>query len=129
MRKENKNNETNNDLTDASVDYLSDLQNQALSGKITIEEMLKLVEEDVTRKQVLSNYHIKQLPEGRYWVRLDNKQVIKKKTLKEVEDAIMAYHKNSVVTLTTVFPTWKSIRSKQRKAGTFRRICKLWNVS
>ena len=89
MRKENTNNETNNDLTDSSVDYLSDLQNQALSGKITIEEMLKLVEEDVTRKQVLSKYHIKQLPEGRYWVRLDNKQVIKKKTLKEVEDAIM----------------------------------------
>lgn len=126
MRKENKNNETNNDLTDASVDYLSDLQNQALSGKITIEEMLKLVEEDVTRKQVLSNYHIKQLPEGRYWVRLDNKQVIKKKTLKEVEDAIMAYHKNSVVTLTTVFPTWKSIRSKQRKAGTFRKDMQTW---
>lgn len=106
--------------------YIEDLQEKVMNGTMTITEMLELVEEDMTRKQVLSKYTIKQLPEGRYFVRLNGK-VIKKKTIKAVEDAIMLHHKNSIVTLANVFNTWKSIRVKQRKPGTYKKDIECWN--
>ena len=93
---------------------------------LPLDEVLKVMENDMTNKQILALYPISgPLPtSGRYWAKVNGKKIFK--THKEdLEKAIIDFHKNGdsglQPTIQKIFSEWKVIRTKQSKPGTYRK--------
>lgn len=102
------------------MDYLS-IQNNCLCGNITDEEARVLMEKTMKLAQIEKNYQkqIKQLPDGRWWIRLEGK-VIKKKSIESVYEEIYKTQNQKVeLELVSVAEKWLKVRQATRAAGTW----------
>lgn len=96
-------------------DILSDnLGLRTLLDEFTTEEIETLLNrkrEEMGRKETLSKYPIKQLPnQGKYWVRYDGKQFFRKNKT-DLENLILELDKPKKITIVTIFDEFL----KQRK--------------
>lgn len=102
------------------MDYLS-IQHDCLCGNITDEEARVLMEKTMKLAQIEKNYkkQIKQLPDGRWWIRLEGK-VIKKKTIESVYEEIYKTQNQKVeLELISVAERWLKVRQVTQAAGTW----------
>lgn len=99
-----------------------DMQNDVVYGRMSMEDFKRLLEEDMTRKQIEAKYNIQQLPDGRFWIRIDDK-LIRKKSKDALIDEIVAHEKSldkSNQTLKDVIPDYLSYRHLTKSDGTYR---------
>ena len=107
-------------LDPASVD----LQTLLLSGNISLETLETLRKESeilMKRREILKDYeaNIKQLPtpDGRFWIRINGKQIFRK-TKKELEDEIISRVQKVQVqdmTLNTLYDNFLTQLAEGRK--------------
>ncbi len=86
------------------------------------------------RKEILSHYKIYQAKDGRYMVRLPDKdsptgkkKLIAKKSLKELEDYIIDLHAAEEMTLRALYPQWLEHKALHVTGSTILRVKKDWN--
>lgn len=97
------------------------IQNQLLCGNISYEEAKVLMEKEMTLMQMEKDYgaKVKQLPDGRWWIRLNGKVI--KKTSREAifEEIIKRQHEQNDLEFIKVAEKWLEIRKIEKAAGTW----------
>lgn len=99
------------------------LANVLNDAKLSKEEKLNLMEEYMTRQEILSKYTIKQLGgnDKRYYVYLDGKK-IKFTHKKDLEDYIVNHHHNSnKATLNSIYDDYIKARMLGKAPGTWKK--------
>lgn len=98
-----------------------DVQNQFENGIISFEDFKVSMEKIMTLRQLEKEYRekIKQLPDGRWWIRLQGK-VIKKTTIESVyEEIYKIQDKQTALELVNVAEKWLKVRQVTQAAGTW----------
>ena len=97
------------------------IQNQLLCGNISYEEAKVLMEKEMTLMQMEKDYgaKVKQLPDGRWWIRLNGKVI--KKTSREAifEEIIKRQHEQNDLEFIKVAEKWLEIQKIEKAAGTW----------
>lgn len=117
----------NNNLL-INPDTLQALINSLKTDNISKEEVLKLMEEEMKRNEILSKYEIKQMKgkDTRYFVRFEG-EVIKKPTRKAVEDELIRRYESKKMTLEEIFEDYIAFRKTIRPASTWGKDIRYWN--
>lgn len=70
------------------------LLSSATSATLSPEllERLQEMRNAMNRKKILEQYEIKQLPDGRWWIRLEDGTLLRKKDKRKLEDDIICHH-------------------------------------
>lgn len=95
-----------NDILDSSNISLEDL-----------EAFLTKRKDEMKKKEILQNYKIKQLPDGRYWTTLNGKKP-KKTKREDLEQMILDFHNGYDKTFESVFDEFMERRKRQRSSTT-----------
>ena len=94
----------------AEADIVIELLSLISCGNLTLENVDSLVERaknEMKRKELLKQHSspIKQLPNGRWYTRLNGKK-IDKKCKKDVENIVVEYYGNKQITINYIFPDY-----------------------
>lgn len=109
-----------------------ELHTQKNSDKITpknLETLVERVNEDMRRKEILSKHTpaIKQLPNGRWYTRLNGRK-IEKTNLKDLEDIIVTAYKGQATTLESVFDKYLERRKVNVADTTWQKDIRYFNT-
>lgn len=97
------------------------IQNELIRGNITDEEARMLMEQTMRLAQIKKKYEkqVKQLPDGRWWIRLEGK-VIKKTTVEAVyEDIYKSQNLKAEFELIEIAKKWLNVRQYEVSDGTW----------
>ena len=77
-----------------SLEIIDTLLSSPASAKLSPELLAQFEElkETMNRKKILEQYEIKQLPDGRWWIRFPDGTLVRKSDKKKLEDVIIKYH-------------------------------------
>ena len=117
---------------DNHISAFCELQELAVCDNLDFKQLDSLVEgikEEMRRKEILAKHTpaIKQLPNGRWYTRIDGKKHERIKR-KDLEDLIVEFYNPNKVSLSSIFPNYLECRKMEVADTTWAKDLKYFNT-